>query len=127
MAYRMHHQRCRMCDPALTSGTTIAAHAVKQLTSREASAGDVIKSVPKAQVVRTSTDYTLTCFISESPTQASRPPNAANLPAQEHRAMQQQRQPLQAHTECDIQLAISNYILNQFQSLRRATAVYSVP
>ena len=41
--------------------------------------------------------------------------------------MQQQRQPLQAHTECDIQLAISDYTSNQFQSLRRATAVYSVP
>jgi len=41
--------------------------------------------------------------------------------------MQQQRQPLQAHTECDIQLTISDYTSNQFQSLRRAAAVYSVP
>jgi hypothetical protein len=41
--------------------------------------------------------------------------------------MQQQRQPLQAHTKCDIQLTISNYTSNQFQSLRRAAAVYSVP
>jgi hypothetical protein len=69
----------------------------------------------------------ITCFISESATQASRPLHPTKTPAQQHRAMSQQRNVQETYTEGDVFLAISNITSKQIKSERRAAVVHSVP
>jgi hypothetical protein len=69
----------------------------------------------------------ITWFTSERATPLSGPANPTKAPSRQQHVMSQQRKAPRTYTEADIQLTISDIQSNQFQSERRAAAIYNVP
>jgi hypothetical protein len=69
----------------------------------------------------------ITCFISESPPQASRQRQTSALPPHSYYVMSQPQQCQKTYTEADVQLAIFDIKAQRVRSVNQAADIYNVP